>query len=61
MPETNSTIGMRVVSRRGKTLNLDRKRLGVLRTLWLTATFDYQIQNWLSYNSFMISHFDGLL
>ncbi|UJR15883.1 hypothetical protein I4U23_002808 [Adineta vaga] len=47
--------------KRGKTLYLDSKRLALLRTLWLTVTFDYQIQNWLSYNSLLISHFDGLL
>jgi hypothetical protein len=47
--------------RRGKTLYLNLKRLAVLRTLWLTATLDYQIQNWYSYNSLMISHFDVLL
>ncbi|CAF0827696.1 unnamed protein product [Adineta steineri] len=47
--------------KRGKTLYLDSKRLAVLRTLWLTATFDYQIQNWFSYNPLMISHFDVLL
>ncbi|CAF1683274.1 unnamed protein product [Rotaria magnacalcarata] len=47
--------------KRGKTLYLNTNRLGVLRTLWLTATFDYQIQNWLSYNSLMLSHFDVLL
>ncbi|CAF3403343.1 unnamed protein product [Rotaria sp. Silwood1] len=47
--------------KRGKTLYLNLNRLAVLRTLWLTATFDYQIPNWLSYMSLMISHFDVLL
>ncbi|CAF1000100.1 unnamed protein product [Rotaria sordida] len=47
--------------KRGKTLYLNLNRLAVLRTLWLTATFDYQIQNWLSYMSLMISHFDPIL
>ncbi|CAF0813761.1 unnamed protein product [Adineta ricciae] len=46
--------------KRGKTLYLDLKRLAILRTLWLTATFDYQVQNWLSYNSLPIGHMDGL-
>lgn len=47
--------------KRGKTLYLNVKRLAVLRTLWLTATFDYQIQNWYPYNTLMITHFDVLL
>jgi hypothetical protein len=47
--------------RRGKTLYLDLKRLAVLRTLWLTATYDYQVHNWFAYNSLMLSHFDVLL
>ena len=58
---TTRSFGLHACCRRGKTLYLDLKRLAVLRTLWLTATYDYQVHNWFAYNSLMMSHFDVLL
>ncbi|CAF0753954.1 unnamed protein product [Didymodactylos carnosus] len=37
--------------KRGKTLYLNQKRVQVLRSLWLTSAFEYQVQVWIPYRS----------